>query len=97
MKDKEVREKERVKVISAKISESLYAECEEIRDKLKTGTMNELVRRALILYLNVHDKAAQTPDTTRISGVYRDSIASNKTQFTGDSGETDNVLNTNNV
>ena len=49
-----IKEKEKPKIITAKIPPSLYAECEEIRDKLGTGTMNELVRRSLILFNTIH-------------------------------------------
>jgi len=83
MKNKGVNEKEQVKVISAKISEALYAECEETRDLLRLDTMNELVKRALILFISAHNNAMRS--------VYQNSGASIKTQFTSDSAETDSM------
>lgn len=47
--------KQNIKVISAKIPEELYAECEKMREKMRTvkgtATLNEIVMQSLILYL----------------------------------------------
>jgi hypothetical protein len=50
-KKKEVKEKEEMRSIGAKVLPSLFTECEQVRDDLRLGSMNELVIRALILYL----------------------------------------------
>jgi hypothetical protein len=57
IKEKEVKEKEPKKIICAKVPYSLFLRCEEVKDKLRIGTSNEIVERALILFLSAYDDA----------------------------------------
>lgn len=45
-----IKTKEPVQVIAAKIPKALYSDCEGLRDLLGVGTLNEVVRLALIVF-----------------------------------------------
>jgi len=65
--------KEPVRVIAAKIPETLYDECAAVKDHLNLDTMNELVKRALNMYLRVHHVSDRTDseDTTQFTSSKR--------------------------
>ena len=56
-KKKEVKEKREIKIksIGAKISTDLFEECEICLKNLRLRSMNELVTRALILFLSPYN------------------------------------------
>jgi len=55
-----MNEKKITKMISAKISPDLFDEIEEIRESLRIETRNEIVERALLLYVSSFHYAVQT-------------------------------------